>query len=368
MKPINLTYSLADQSFRKTKSLGILNVSVHLANELSRRAELNRFQVLANDDLGGLLALAPSTIVTYHNRPVRSKVARILWDQFGVYRAAKASGASGLFLPKGFVSFCRKPPVPVAAYVYDVMFDHYRKNYPEFETAFEKHYFWRGFLATLKHARLIVTLSENSRFEILRVAREHGLPAPDVKVAGVGFSKSVSPEKPATAEIVVLTGRVPHKRTDLAVAYMERWQRETSNTRPVHWVGGFPENLAMPEFPCWSRHPRLSEAEFRSLVSRSRVLVYFSEYEGFGMPPVEAAMVSTAPVFSDIPVMREVMGDAGFPFANHAYESFRTALDTALACPAEVVDGWAVGLVLRHNWASVGSRVIEALQRMPKAV
>ena len=149
---------------------------------------------------------------------------------------------------------------------------------------------------------------------------------------------------------------------------MERWQRETSNTRPVHWVGGFPENLAMPELPCWSRHPRLSEAEFRSLVSRGRVLVYFSEYEGFGMPPVEAAMVSTAPVFSDIPVMREVMGDAGFPFANHAYESFRTSLDTALACPAEVVDGWAVGLVLRHNWASVGSRVIEALRRVPKAV
>ena len=75
MKPINLTYSLADQSFRKTKSLGILNVSVHLANELSRRAELNRFQVLANDDLGGLLALAPSTIVDPFNSLVMMLVA-----------------------------------------------------------------------------------------------------------------------------------------------------------------------------------------------------------------------------------------------------------------------------------------------------
>ena len=101
--------------------------------------------------------------------------------------------------------------------------------------------------------------------------------------------------------------------------------------------------------------------EFRSLIARSRALVFFSEYEGFGMPPVEATMVATAPVYSDIAVQQEVMGGGGFPFSNSSHESFARALDRALRCSPEVVEAWAVKLLARHNWDVVGSRVVDAL-------
>ncbi len=358
---IKLCYSLADQSFAKTKSLGILNVSVRLANQISWRPEQVDLQVLGNDDLGGLLDLRPGTVMTRRNRPARSRLWRILWDQFGVYRAASRSKAGWLFLPKGFSSFCLPPPIPVAAIVHDVMIDHYRRHYPGFSSTFETQYFWRGFIATLRRASLIVTLTENSRSEILRVAREHGLTPPEVEVGGIGFARGFVQAKTDPSEVVVLTSRFPHKRTDLAVEFMARWQRQRDIQPVVHWIGGMPEGLALPDFPNWKRHQRLSETEFRSLIARSRALVFFSEYEGFGMPPVEATMVATAPVYSDITVQQEVMGGGGFPFSNSSHESFAWALDGALQCSPEVVESWAAKLLARHNWDGVGYRVVDAL-------
>ena len=36
MKPLSLTYSLADQDFARTKSIGIFNVSLQLAQALAQ--------------------------------------------------------------------------------------------------------------------------------------------------------------------------------------------------------------------------------------------------------------------------------------------------------------------------------------------
>jgi len=48
-------------------------------------------------------------------------------------------------------------------------------------------------------------------------------------------------------------------------------------------------------------HARLPEAEFRRRVAEARTIVYFSDYEGFGMPPVEAVIAGTNAVYSDLP-------------------------------------------------------------------
>ena len=94
---------------------------------------------------------------------------------------------------------------------------------------------------------------------------------------------------------------------------------------------------------------------------RARAVVYVSEYEGFGMPPVEAVMEGTCPVYSDIPPIRETMGEAGFPFGNEAPEEFVAAMQRALETPAETITGWAEQLLRRHNWQSVTRRIIDGM-------
>lgn len=54
----------------------------------------------------------------------------------------------------------------------------------------------------------------------------------------------------------------------------------------------------------------VSDRELRALYSSCAVCVYPSLYEGFGLPPLEAMACGAAVIVSDIPVLREVTGDA----------------------------------------------------------
>jgi hypothetical protein len=56
MKGLTLTYSLSDQNFATTKSLGILNLSVNLIHHLSRHPALCRATVLGHSTLRDRLA------------------------------------------------------------------------------------------------------------------------------------------------------------------------------------------------------------------------------------------------------------------------------------------------------------------------
>lgn len=54
----------------------------------------------------------------------------------------------------------------------------------------------------------------------------------------------------------------------------------------------------------------VDEATLRDLYARARVFVFLSEYEGFGLTPLEAIAAGVPPIVLDTPVAREVYGDA----------------------------------------------------------
>jgi len=359
--PLDLAFSLADQSFDGTKSVGIFNVSLQLLRELTRRPEAVRLTVLANHPLAAVLDLPESVRMTHYDWPVRSRLGRMWWDQFGAYRAAHRTGAQWLLLPKGFASFARRSPVKLAVYVHDVMQQFYDRHYPGALPALESAYFRRAFQATLRNASVIFTNSEHTRQEVLRFARERSLSPPPVITAGIGFPAGPAAQSERANAIMVLTGKYPHKRTDLAVQYLDRWQRQNDFPGEVHWVGGLPPGLVLAPHPRWRRHARLSDTDYTALLGRSRALVYFSANEGFGMPPVEALLAGTCPVFSLLPATREVMGPCGCGFENESYDSFARALNRALGVSAAETETWATELRARHDWRRVADRVVQGL-------
>jgi glycosyltransferase involved in cell wall biosynthesis len=59
---------------------------------------------------------------------------------------------------------------------------------------------------------------------------------------------------------------------------------------------------------------RVSDGELDALLAGALALVLPSHLEGFGFPPLEAALHGTPSVVSDLPVLRETLGDVGALF------------------------------------------------------
>lgn len=63
----------------------------------------------------------------------------------------------------------------------------------------------------------------------------------------------------------------------------------------------------------------LPDDELRQVVAGSRAVLFPTRYEGFGLPPLEAFATGAAVVASDLPVIREVVGDQAVlaPLGDH---------------------------------------------------
>lgn len=358
MPSLSLVYSIADQSFKKTKSLGILNVSLRLARSLSGSPDIAPFTLLSNSELDIPLQKG---LISIHNEANQGKLKRILWDQVGVYRAARIAGAQWLFLPKGFASFVLRPPCRLAVYVHDTIFDYYRQRGWKMASRLESPYFEHGIRSALRNASIILTNSEFTRNELLRKALELNIPPLNIRAVGIGFDQTDTPVVQKRERIVVLISRWPHKNSATVIDFIQRWSQHTGYKGDIDFVGSLPEGLNLRECATWHHHSRLPEAGFRHLIAEARSLVYYTEYEGFGMPPVEAALSGTCPVYSDIPATREAMLGLGASFSNNDFDSFNRAMSLAMSCTADRIAKMAETLRQTHQWETVGNKAIQAL-------
>lgn len=358
---LNLTYTVADQNFATTKSLGILNLSIQLAKALASSRRFNRFTILSNSTIHSDILNAEIQLLN-QDFAIANKVTRLLWDQWGVYQAAASIANDWLFLPKGFASFMRRPPSRLAAYVHDAMIEHYRTNYPGRMSGFECWYFRKSLRATIQYADLIFTNSDFTRTEVLRLAKDFGCTPPPIVVAGIGFNASLAHPKTKKNQMVFLASKWPHKLTSLAIDYLDKWQNQTRFDGSIVFVGAMPECSRIPKHARWTQYPRLEEDQFRTIIEESRALIFFSDYEGFGMPPVEAVISGTCPVFSDISATREVMRGTGYPFQNDSYESFADAMDQALHNEETLISQWRETLLTSHRWEKVAQTVTNSLE------
>ena len=76
---------------------------------------------------------------------------------------------------------------------------------------------------------------------------------------------------------------------------------------------------------------RVSEADLAELLANASCLFSPSRYEGFGLPVAEAMHLGVPVVISDIPVHRELAGDAGKFFHPENSEQAASALSSVLS-------------------------------------
>jgi glycosyltransferase involved in cell wall biosynthesis len=108
------------------------------------------------------------------------------------------------------------------------------------------------------------------------------------------------------------------------------------------------------------------EEELAQLYARASVFAFLSEYEGFGLTPLEAMAAGVPAVVLDTTVAREVYGDAATYVADIA--SAATALRRFLTTPAAAADmrSRAPAVLARYSWDRAADRTLDHLERVAR--
>lgn len=226
------------------------------------------------------------------------------------------------------------PGIPFAVTVHDMAFMANPKWFPLLRSLYYRFHF----ASIAKKASVVISDSEFSSAEIrkylgLNSSRVY-LSAPMNRETGELFRKrygihghyaiytgTVEPRK-NVGNLLRSWSTVRKYRSDLTLVVAGRWgwgnprtKQLLTETRGVKWVGS------------------LSDKDIRSAVAGAELLVYPSLYEGFGLPPLEAAAAGVPFVLGPAETLKEVYGKTAAAFSGSSSKSIAEAVLKALDRP-----------------------------------
>lgn len=332
---MKLLLSLTDQSFTATKSVGIFNVSMGLARGLMQCPEVTELHILGNNECAGAFADSPPHVHLHElNRPVPKRFGRIFWDQVGLPAAIRRIAPDWALLPKGFPPyFPCLGKTRLACYLHDVIWEYYEQLDRAKSSPFPAHemlYFRSLSKRALSAADIVLTSTQ------FNAQRYHAyVPHARVAVVGIGFDSPATHTAPRGKDVLFFSSSFPHKLTDLGIRRLSAWLKQlpTAPDTRIHTIGSLPPHVQLPDAR-WIAHGRIPHSELQQLMADScRVAVYFSAYEGFGMPPVECLRAGLPCVASDLPPIRENI-PGQYLFRNEDEANFIRTLNAAYHAPS----------------------------------
>jgi glycosyltransferase involved in cell wall biosynthesis len=215
----------------------------------------------------------------------------------------------------------------------------------------------------------VLTISEHSRQEIVRWL---GVPADRITVAYPGVTSMGSADPTSREDLVLFVGSLFSRRhvRELIVAFADLARRRPglrlevvgdNRTSPrddfdaLARSTGVPDRIALRSY--------VSEQTLADLYRRARAFVFLSEYEGFGLTPVEALGAGVPIVVLDTPVAREICADAAVYVSAPEPALVSGALERVLfdASERERILAAARRLLPRYSWRACADAVLQAL-------
>ena len=268
--------------------------------------------------------------VTWIHEPARSHGTR--WEQTRLARVA-ATAAPDVFFAAGYTAPLRLR-CPFVLAVYDVSFF----AHPEWFGAREGLRRRLVTRAAARRAHAVVTISEFSAREIERYLgvdrrRIHLAPPGASRGTEVDLWKTPGSSEPAgpgavhtstSGPVVLFAGSLFTRRhiPELIEGFARAAARAPgarlvlvgdNRTRPPIDPAAIAARLGIADRVDWRRY--VTDQELRTLYASARVFAFLSEYEGFGMTPMEALAHGAPLVLLDTAVAREVYG-AGARFVS----------------------------------------------------
>ena len=289
------------------------------------------------------------------------------WEQTYLRRAVRADTLDVFFAPAYTAPVA--PGVPLAVTIHDISF----AAHPEWFRPREG--LRRRLLTrhTAHRAAAVFTDSEFSRGEI-----EQRLSVEPAKIHVI--PPGVTPPDTSTATrarepLVLFVGSLFNRRRlpDLLAAFAEATADlpdarlaivGDDRTYPAQNLPAIAKALGVGskvDFPKY-----LPERSLAELYAKASAFAFLSEYEGFGLTPLEALSAGVPAVVLDTPVAREVYGDAAIFVARGdvdttARELRRLLTDGGSAAP---LLERARAILPRYSWADAADRTLAHLERI----
>ena len=181
---------------------------------------------------------------------------------------------------------------------------------------YSKSYYWFYRFATplmAKYSKKIITVSAFSKNEIIR---EMGIPAEKIEVIYNAVHMMPRVEFPPVASridgkyIFSVSSIDPRKNINRLIEAYKRSGLETDYKLILAGKSGKVFNMQVSSEIVQYSLGYVSEDELQALYQNASLFVYPSLYEGFGIPPLEAMACGCPTVISDIPVFKEIFGNA----------------------------------------------------------
>lgn len=338
---------------------------------------LRRWAVRADAPTRRFILYSPEPLRIWGQTPPESVTARVLpggrgtwWEQTALRNAARHDRLDAFFAPAYTAPVASG--VPLAVTIHDISFI----AQPRWFRPRER---WRRRALTTyaaRHASVVFTDSMFSRSEIekhLKIDRSRLVVIPP-GVTPVRPGGDAPAAREARQPLVLYVGSLFNRRRipDLIAAFAgaaqgvpgarlaivgadRTWPRQDLSTlAAAHHVAS---QVEIRDY--------LPQEEIARLYGRASVFAFLSEYEGFGLTPLEALTAGVPIVVLDTPVAREVYGPAA-TYVGRDVAATAAALRHLLTSPDAAVEQLrrAPGVLAAYSWDRAAEETLRHLDRI----
>jgi glycosyltransferase involved in cell wall biosynthesis len=286
------------------------------------------------------------------------------WEQVQLPLSARRDSLDVFFAPAYTAPLLLACPTVVT--VHDLSY----MAHPEWFPAREG---WRRRVLTraaTRRARAVLTDSAFSRSEVVRFT---GILPERVHVIYLGAGIDTVPAAAGNREPVILfVGSILNRRRipDLVHVFARMAALDPAvrleivgedRTWPAQHISALIRDLGLESRT--GLHSYVDDGALRNLYRRASVFAFLSEYEGFGLTPLEALAHGVPIVVLDTPVAREIYGESAAYVAPGDLDATVAALSTLIANgPARQQQLAAAATTLgRYSWQDTAARTLAIL-------
>ncbi len=302
-----------------------------------------------------------------------NRIKRIFVQNTAMAGVAQKHELDAFFSP-AFIQPVKTKGIRKVVTVHDLIYKAVPKTYKTLKNI----YFDRMISGSLRTSDHVIAISENTKRDIIRYFKT---PPEKVKVIHYGLDDLFKRDIPAEElerkkkelslpeKYFVYIGTLePRKNLPYALKNLDRYFETDPACRFLvyGWKGDLPSDV----FRALNGMKHRQRVEFRGYISHDELpyiytlsegLIFVSLYEGFGLPPVEAAACGVPAYVLNRSSVKEVLGDHAFFIDDKEYGLYEALIENKANRSHAATSGFKV-FARSYSWAVAAGKTLELIR------